>query len=151
MQDVLVGRKWMGSDIPTSILEASELFQERIRATRALKQLWEERVEFMKYERGWADVDKIDDVEPLDLDSTDEKEEKEVPEKKIEKEELTEHVRVSDGSVSDRLEATEDFYVSMVNAIPTALLLTLSSGTDFQTSNPWSWLYSRLSCPTSQL
>jgi hypothetical protein len=120
MQDVLVGRKWMGSDIPTSILEASELFQERIRATRALKQLWEERVEFMKYERGWADIDKIDDVEPLNLDSSDDEEEKkkEEVEKNAAKEELSEHVRVSDGSVSDRLEATEDFYVSILNSVP---------------------------------
>ena len=51
LQDALVGRRWQGSDIPTSILEAAELFSQRMRATRALKQLWEQRVEFMKYER----------------------------------------------------------------------------------------------------
>lgn len=53
LQDVLVGRKWEGSDVPASILEAAELFAERMRATRAMKQLWEARVEYMKYERGW--------------------------------------------------------------------------------------------------
>jgi hypothetical protein len=115
VQDVLVGRKWMGSDIPTSILEASELFQERIRATRALKQLWEERVEFMKYERGWADVDKINDVEPLDLDSTDERQEMEKKETKDESEEVTERLHVYDGSVKDRLETAEEFYVSLAD------------------------------------
>ncbi len=55
LQDALVGRKWEGSDIPASILEAAELFARRMRATRAMKQMWEERVEFMKYERGWED------------------------------------------------------------------------------------------------
>lgn len=53
LQDALVGRKWQGSDIPASILEAAEIFSERMRATRAMKQLWAERVRFMKYERGF--------------------------------------------------------------------------------------------------
>jgi hypothetical protein len=55
LQDALVGRKWEGLDIPASILEAAELFARRMRATRAMKQLWEERVQFMRYERGWED------------------------------------------------------------------------------------------------
>lgn len=53
LQDLMVGRKWEGSDIPTSILEAGELFASRIRMTRAVRQLWEERDLFMKYDRGW--------------------------------------------------------------------------------------------------
>ncbi|GAB7365041.1 hypothetical protein MBLNU230_g5822t1 [Neophaeotheca triangularis] len=69
LQDALVGRKWTGSDIPASILEAAELFAKRMRATRAMKQLWEARVEYMKFERGWkgaiedenADVDEGED------------------------------------------------------------------------------------------
>ncbi|KAJ4289825.1 Factor arrest protein 11 [Kalmusia sp. IMI 367209] len=40
LQDLLVGRKWEGSDIPASILEAADLFAKRMRATRAMKQLW---------------------------------------------------------------------------------------------------------------
>ncbi|KAF2454439.1 hypothetical protein BDY21DRAFT_352876 [Lineolata rhizophorae] len=68
LQDILVGRKWKGSDIPASILEAAELFAKRMRATRAMKQLWEERVEFMKYERGWS-ASYDEDVEDLDLSS----------------------------------------------------------------------------------
>lgn len=67
LQDALVGRKWEGSDIPISILEAAELFAKRMRATRAMRQLWEERVEFIKFERGYRDPDGVDDVEPLDL------------------------------------------------------------------------------------
>ncbi|KAF3490634.1 HAM-2 [Arthroderma uncinatum] len=53
LQDSLVGRKWEGSDVPASIIEAGELFSSRMRMTRALEQLWEEREAFMKYDRGW--------------------------------------------------------------------------------------------------
>lgn len=55
LQDLLAGRKWQGSDIPTSILEAADLFSKRMRATRAMKQLWETRVDFIKFERGWKE------------------------------------------------------------------------------------------------
>jgi hypothetical protein len=69
LQDVLVGRRWEGSDVPTSILEAAELFSKRMRATRALKQMWEARVDFMKQERGWrypGDSDLPENWETLD-------------------------------------------------------------------------------------
>lgn len=52
-QDATVGKKWEGSDVPKSILEAGELFASRMRMTRAMRQLWKERDEFMKYDRGW--------------------------------------------------------------------------------------------------
>ncbi|KAJ9641820.1 Factor arrest protein 11 [Coniosporium tulheliwenetii] len=68
LQDVLVGRKWEGADIPTSILEAAELFAKRMRATRAMKQLWEERVQFMRYERGWTGPGNDGDVEAFELE-----------------------------------------------------------------------------------
>ncbi|KAF2156159.1 hypothetical protein K461DRAFT_221388 [Myriangium duriaei CBS 260.36] len=71
LQDALVGRRWEGSDIPASILEAAELFAKRMRATRAMKQLWKARVDFMKYERGWKDEINRDAVSDfmLDLDA----------------------------------------------------------------------------------
>ncbi|KAH6686720.1 hypothetical protein F5X68DRAFT_207789 [Plectosphaerella plurivora] len=69
LQHTLVGRKWEGSDIPASILEAGELFATRVRMNRATRQLWDEREKFMKSERGW-DEDSLDgDVDGLDLDS----------------------------------------------------------------------------------
>ncbi|KAK3078042.1 hypothetical protein LTS18_008584, partial [Coniosporium uncinatum] len=71
LQDALVGRKWQGSDIPASILEAAELFAKRMRATRAMKQLWEERVEFMKFDRGYRPVneeDEDEDIPKFDID-----------------------------------------------------------------------------------
>ncbi|ORY71228.1 required for hyphal anastomosis [Pseudomassariella vexata] len=67
LQDFLVGRKWEGSDIPTSIKEAGELFSKRVRMTRAIRQLWEERERFLKFERGWDPSD--DDLDSLDLDA----------------------------------------------------------------------------------
>lgn len=67
LQELLVGRKWEGSDIPKSILEAGDLFSNRMRMTRAMRQLWDERERFLKYERGWEGQD--DDVEELDLDT----------------------------------------------------------------------------------
>lgn len=98
LQDVLVGRKWEGSDIPTSILEAAELFAKRMRATRALKQLWEERVEFMKYERGWAGADEDEDVRPLDEDKPASFEARAGSKPKF------------DGSIEERLATVEEFY-----------------------------------------
>jgi len=53
-QDLMVGKKWEGSDIPASIIEAGELFASRMRMTRAMRQLWRERDMFIKYDRGWG-------------------------------------------------------------------------------------------------
>ncbi|KAL4779978.1 hypothetical protein BJX76DRAFT_62090 [Aspergillus varians] len=53
MQDVLVGKKWDGSDVPASVIEAGKLFSTHVKLTRAMRQLWEEREQFMKYDRGW--------------------------------------------------------------------------------------------------
>ncbi|TVY81591.1 Factor arrest protein, partial [Lachnellula suecica] len=67
LQESLVGRKWEGSDIPKSILEAGALFAKRMRMTRAMRQLWDEREKFLKFERGWDGEDY--DVEELDLET----------------------------------------------------------------------------------
>ncbi|KAF3348226.1 hypothetical protein VD0002_g7817 [Verticillium dahliae] len=67
LQDTLVGRKWKGSDIPASILEAGNLFSDRVRLSRAMRQLWDERVRFMQTGRGWQG-DSDDDVNSIDLD-----------------------------------------------------------------------------------
>ena len=53
LQDRLVGKRWEGSDIPASILEAAQLFASRMRMSRPLRQLWEAREEFIKHDRGW--------------------------------------------------------------------------------------------------
>ncbi|KAF2397055.1 N1221-domain-containing protein [Trichodelitschia bisporula] len=107
LQDALVSRKWEGPEIPTSILEAAELFAERMRATRGLKQLWEERDEFMKFERGWTDLEGegTGDGEGEEGERGDDGSFEKV-EKRVEK--LPKHTY--DGSVSERLQRVEDFY-----------------------------------------
>lgn len=67
LHDPAVSRRWEGSDIPASILEAGELFSARVRMTRATRQLWDERERFLKSERGWDEDDANDDVDDLDL------------------------------------------------------------------------------------
>lgn len=126
MQDVLVGRKWQGSDIPTSILEAAELFSGRMVATRALKQLWEERVEFMKFERGWTGAEDDEDVRPMKLESSEE-------EKKAD--ELPNNY---DGSVTERLQAVENFYVSTC-LLSLWAMLTFLREMGFHISSLLSW------------
>lgn len=100
LQDVLVGRKWEGADIPASILEAAQLFAKRMKATRAMKQLWEERVAFMKYERGWTGPDDNLDIDHLSLEPKGAASEKPLP---------------PPGSVNERMGLVEDFYVSLEN------------------------------------
>ncbi|KAG5913221.1 hypothetical protein E4U42_001369, partial [Claviceps africana] len=69
IDDSIVSRKWEGSDIPSSILEAGELFSTRVRMKRATRQMWEAREQFLQFERGWAEEQDGDDdeIEGLDL------------------------------------------------------------------------------------
>ncbi|KAH6611103.1 required for hyphal anastomosis ham-2 [Trichoderma cornu-damae] len=67
----LVSRKWEGSDIPASILEAGQLFASRVRMPRATRQLWEERERFLKFERGWETDDDCDDYDNDDIEDLD--------------------------------------------------------------------------------
>ncbi|EQL00098.1 Protein required for hyphal anastomosis (HAM-2) [Ophiocordyceps sinensis CO18] len=68
MHDAVISRRWEGSDIPASILEAGELFSSRVRMSRATRQMWEERERFLKYERGWELESDDDEMVHLDLD-----------------------------------------------------------------------------------
>ncbi|KAI0875556.1 hypothetical protein GGS24DRAFT_289620 [Hypoxylon argillaceum] len=70
LQQALIERKWEGSDVPASILEAGELFSRRVRMTRATRQLWEQRQLFQRFERGWdLPENENDEINNLDLDS----------------------------------------------------------------------------------
>lgn len=130
LQEQLVGRRWEGSDIPASILEAGELFSKRVRMTRATRQLWEEREGFLKFERGWEAEDSDDDVDSLDLEGLSLEEKQEIAALKAEtraeeRREAQVSVRgpeidcgpaadkVSD-EVKRRLLAVESFYVSIL-------------------------------------
>ncbi|KAJ5100485.1 Phosphatidic acid phosphatase type 2/haloperoxidase [Penicillium angulare] len=113
-QDILVGKRWEGSDVPASIIEAGRLFSTHVKMTRAMGQLWEERENFMKYDRGWnlakthqqfdpfVSGDLSDEIEDLNLSGSDESE----PQKKAPKE-------TDDPDIQRRLDAVENFYVSI--------------------------------------
>ncbi|KAF1831055.1 protein required for hyphal anastomosis [Decorospora gaudefroyi] len=110
LQDLLVGRKWEGSDIPASILEAAELFAKRMKATRAMKQLWEERVAFMKYERGWTGPDDHPDIEELSLEP---------------KEDESKKKRLPSGSTEERLGLVEEFYCNALSNLQSVIIVLI--------------------------
>jgi hypothetical protein len=124
-QQSLVGRKWEGSDVPASILEAGELFSKRVRMTRATRQLWEQRQEFQKFERGWNPSESDnDDIDELDLDALGADDDHVDSDKLLEFIE-NRHKRVHapkidygpnpeglSTEIKRRLEAVEEFYVS---------------------------------------
>jgi hypothetical protein len=119
LQEMLVGRKWEGSDIPASILEAGELFAKRTRMTRAMRQLWDERERFLKFERGWDEKEVDDEIEELDLeDITAEK--LQIEETKMPKPEIDYGPRPVNDEIKARLDAIEEFYVN--RAVPHCVL-----------------------------
>lgn len=124
--DDTINRRWEGSDIPASILEAGELFSTRVRMTRATRQLWDEREGFLKFERGWDGEEEDDDVEDLDLSELTEEErellkevkdmDKETRKPAAPEEAVDYGPRAKEMTARDkqRLEAVESFYVSIV-------------------------------------
>ena len=120
LQDQLVGRRWEGSDVPTSILEAGQLFASRMRMTRSIRQLWDVREKFIKYERGWNDDIKDDDrCSHEDSDFEDDEDEAEKADERLE-DELKEHRKAEEPddeketdneTVQERLDAVKNFYV----------------------------------------
>lgn len=112
LQDVLVGRKWEGADIPASILEAAELFSQRMKATRAMKQLWQERVAFMKYERGWTGPEDDLDINPLSLDP---------------KQEDAQPFSFPPGSVEERMALVEAFYRNSLHNLQSLIIVLIKA------------------------
>lgn len=109
-QDTLVGKKWEGSDVPASIIEAGKLFASRTKMTRAIRQLWEERERFLKYDRGWD----ANDASPEAFDYQDEDGDDAMPgSSKIPKaaENKNPVKECDDEDVQQRLDAVEQFYV----------------------------------------
>lgn len=120
IQDSLVGKKWDGSDVPASVIEAGKLFSTHVKMPRAMRQLWEEREEFMKYDRGWHAEDALapsvaeagnDDVaEDLENFSLEEREQR--------KPEVPKQRQTDNDEVQKRLDAVETFYVSTYASDP---------------------------------
>ncbi|KAI6351306.1 hypothetical protein MCOR25_010014 [Pyricularia grisea] len=134
LQDLLVGRKWEGSDIPASILEAGELFSKRVRMTRATRQLWEEREKFIKYSRGWEDNDN-DIVDELDLSSLTLEEKQELGLVKTDREEMPPEVIVDYGpnpeklspEICRRLADLEHFYGAALPQLQSLVMVLLKA------------------------
>ena len=123
LQDRLVGKQWQGSDIPASILEAAQLFHSRMRMSRPLRQLWDVREEFIKYERGWAGEEKpdyaSDEGSGAEYQEGEDVEKEEIKPEKDNEPKLDEHIPSSSGvtadsqeSIEGRLDVVESFYVS---------------------------------------
>lgn len=134
LQDLLVGRRWEGSDVPASILEAGELFSQRVRMTRATRQLWDERERFLKYERGYEAED--DDVtEHLDLSSLtlEEKEVLGLNKQKRRDEDIEPKVDLGprgtkvDPRTRRRLEAVEKFYAEALPHLQSLVVVLLKT------------------------
>ncbi|KAL3448506.1 hypothetical protein BJX65DRAFT_274890 [Aspergillus insuetus] len=126
LQDMLVGKRWEGSDVPASIIEAGRLFSTHVKMTRALTQLWEERECFMKYDRGWhaegeppagSEVTSDEIAEKLqDLALQREQQRKaDVP---VEKE-------TNNEDIQKRLEAVEEFYTHALVHLQSVVIVFL--------------------------
>lgn len=112
MQDALVGKKWEGSDVPASIIEAGKLFSSHVKMTRATRQLWEERERFMKYERGWNSDDAANNIGPgIDEQSGTSP----APPDTRRGSENLRMPETENKDVQRRLDAVETFYVSVRN------------------------------------
>ncbi|KAL9064010.1 MAG: hypothetical protein Q9161_009143 [Pseudevernia consocians] len=114
LQDKLVGKRWEGSDIPASILEAGQLFASRMRMSRSIRQLWDVREKFIKYERGWNrskdDCDSLHEDSDVESDDDDAECEAEQPSARLKGEEPEREKETDNEEVQRRLDAIDNFY-----------------------------------------
>ncbi len=115
LQDKLVGKRWEGSDIPASILEAGQLFASRMRMSRSIRQLWDVREKFIEYERGWNrskdDYDSMDEQPDFESDDDGVEGEAERPSARLKDEEPKREQETDNEEVQRRLDAIDSFYV----------------------------------------
>ncbi|KAL8728557.1 MAG: hypothetical protein Q9166_005290 [cf. Caloplaca sp. 2 TL-2023] len=122
LQDQLAGKRWEGSDVPASILEAGQLFASRMRMSRSIRQLWDVREQYIRHERGWNEALKGDasaesDGSIIEEDESDEPEDKTAASQappKVQKDEVPQETE--DEEVQRRLDIIEKFY-SLVLAL----------------------------------
>lgn len=121
-QDRLVGKRWEGGDVPASIIEAGQLFASRMRMSRALRQLWDVREEFVRFERGWEEdplrKEDVPDISEefgrLDLDDdSHEAGENERDSPCPSSNERKTSPETGDAETIDRLHAVESYFVSL--------------------------------------
>lgn len=111
LKDHLVQKRWEGSDVPTSILEAGQLFASRMRMSRSIRQLWDVREKFIRFERGWNERDDGNgETESIQSRSNDNEPDVLFQEDSTQKEPKQEK-ETQDESVQRRLDAVEIYYV----------------------------------------
>ncbi len=117
LQDQLVGKRWEGSDVPASILEAGQLFASRMRMSRSIRQLWDIREKYVEYERGWNrsrdDSDSLLEYSELENDDSDVQAEAERSRSSAHsrKEEHKQEKETDNIEVQRRLNSINSFYV----------------------------------------
>jgi hypothetical protein len=151
LQQALIERKWEGSDVPASILEAGELFSKRVRMTRATRQLWEQRQLFQRFERGWDPPEsENDEITNLDLDSLGGDDDHIDTDKLLDfihnRRTKAQAPKIDYGpnpnvsvDIKRRLEAVEEFYVSSPHELLRGdlLLLTATRKPPYLSCNRW--------------
>lgn len=140
-QDVLVGKRWEGSDVPASIIEAGKLFSTHVKMTRAMQQLWDERESFMKYDRGWNPERSSRAFGEESVNGmVEELNELELPEQSTSAPRKPSKKETDDADVQRRLDAVEAFYVSLslnrVRASVTSNIVNLCRQTHCPTFSP---------------
>ncbi|KAK4646327.1 Factor arrest protein 11 [Podospora bellae-mahoneyi] len=132
LQDLLVGRKWEGSDVPASIMEAGELFSKRVRMTRATRQLWDEREKFLKEGRGGCEGADEDLIDELDLDELTLEEKEELglvkpgdKDGKASRSGADYGPREVDDNTKRRLDAVEEFYKEALPQLQSVVVVLL--------------------------
>ena len=129
LQDQLVGKRWEGSDVPASILEAGQLFASRMRMSRSIRQLWDVREKFIEYDRGWNrskdGYDSLQEDPEFESDEDGVERDTERPGACSKDEEPKEEKETDNGEVQRRLDAINSFYVRTTNIEESALLISV--------------------------
>lgn len=131
LQDHLVGKRWEGSDIPASILEAGQLFASRMRMSRSIRQLWDVREKFIKYERGWNlskdDHESLREDSEFESDDDDAEGEAGQPCAHLTDEESKRENETDNEEVQTRLDAINNFYVRTPSILQSPSLILCPS------------------------
>ena len=117
LQDKLVGKRWEGSDVPASIQEAGQLFASRMRMSRPMRQLWEVREDFIKFERGYHGNPMKDETISIASESDDDDDDRKSSSDAEEDNKVANESETNENSTRDELDGVEEYYVSIYSAI----------------------------------
>ncbi|KAJ0425312.1 hypothetical protein BJY00DRAFT_275168 [Aspergillus carlsbadensis] len=126
LQDMLVGKRWEGSDVPASIIEAGRLFSTHVKMTRALTQLWEERESFLKYDRGWhAEGERAAGADGASDDIAEKLQDLALQREQQRKADVPVEKETNNEDIQKRLEAVEDFYTHALVHLQSVVIVFL--------------------------